>query len=143
VKPSTSRPLPPYYSLSPSISGLGMRIGILCPENVPGKCARKMCPESNLPTARFPGNVRLFSGHGIPTLMPSPLPVSDYLTPINKFHVNYYSQTVHNNSILVELPSNSCVSKTTSTGTQPQSASHPWTKEPPRYKHYDTTILVR
>ena len=73
-----------------TVSGLGKKIGILCPEF----CARKMRPFSIWPltkdasiiignryqiefspdllTSRFPGNFRIFSGHSISILIAEP-----------------------------------------------------------------------
>jgi|AntAceMinimDraft_12_1070368.scaffolds.fasta_scaffold71815_1 hypothetical protein len=53
-------------------TGLGMRIGIMCPENnrkLPGKRAVGKLLSGHIFWAHFPGT---FSGHGVPILMPSP-----------------------------------------------------------------------
>jgi len=71
----------------------------MCPENVSGRCARKMCPENvsgkcarkaicPLLLPVFRTNFRLFSGHRIPILLPSPLTARNAYGPL-------WSDTLH------------------------------------------------
>jgi hypothetical protein len=67
-------------------SGLGMRIGILCPGKMYQFFIKPLTKDKSiiignryqidfspdLPTSRFPGNFRLFLGHKMPILLPSP-----------------------------------------------------------------------